>query len=59
MMAVLYVLIDEGLIVIAFVDKYAHGFDELEKHILGITDGVAKKTQWAENICGTPAERAH
>jgi anaerobic dimethyl sulfoxide reductase subunit A len=56
MMAILYVLIVEGLINRDFVDKYAHGFDELEKHILGITDNVEKTPQWAENICGTPAE---
>ena len=56
MMAVLYVLIEEGLINRAFVDKYAHGFDEMEKYILGISDGVAKNPQWAENICGTPTE---
>jgi anaerobic dimethyl sulfoxide reductase subunit A len=57
MMAVLYVLIDEGLVDRAFVDKYSHGFDELENYVLGASDGVAKTPQWAEEICGTPAER--
>ena len=57
MMAVLYVLIDEELINRAFLDKYSYGFEELEKHILGKTDNIAKTPQWAENICGTPAEQ--
>ncbi|MHA2067214.1 MAG: molybdopterin-containing oxidoreductase family protein, partial [Candidatus Thorarchaeota archaeon] len=56
MMAVIYVLIDNELIDRAFVDKYSYGFDELEKHILGMSDSEAKTPQWAEDICGTPAE---
>jgi anaerobic dimethyl sulfoxide reductase subunit A len=39
------------------VDKYTHGFEELEKHALGITDDVAKTPQWAEKVCGTDAEQ--
>jgi anaerobic dimethyl sulfoxide reductase subunit A len=57
MMAVLYVLIDEGLVDRAFVEKYSHGFDELENYVLGKSDSVAKTPQWAEMICGTPTER--
>lgn len=57
MMAILYVLKDEELIDRVFIDKYSHGFEELEKYILGYTDGVVKTPQWAENICGTPAEQ--
>jgi anaerobic dimethyl sulfoxide reductase subunit A len=63
MMAVLYVLIDEGLVDTAFVEKYSVGFDELARHVLGYPStgssgrGVSPKTpQWAEEICGTPAE---
>jgi anaerobic dimethyl sulfoxide reductase subunit A len=57
MIAVLFVLIDEGLVDRAFVEKYSHGFEELESYVLGISDGVAKTPQWAEKTCGTPADR--
>ncbi len=57
MMAVLYVLIEEGYVDRVFVDKYTHGFEELEKYVLGITDDVAKTPQWAEKVCGTDAEQ--
>ena len=57
MMAVLYVLIDEGYVDRGFVDKYTYGFEELEKHVLGINDDVAKTPQWAEKVCGTDAEQ--
>jgi anaerobic dimethyl sulfoxide reductase subunit A len=70
MMAVLYVLIVEGLINTAFVEKYSTGFDELRRHVLGLpstgtstrlsagsSGRCAPKTpRWAEAICGTPAE---
>ena len=56
MMAVLFVLIEEGLIDRHFVDKYSVGFERLERHILGRDgDGIAKTPEWAEGICGTPA----
>ena len=63
MMAVLYVLIDEGLIDTAFVEKYSVGFDELARHVLGHPSAgssgrrVSPKTpRWSEGICSTPAE---
>ena len=56
MMAVLYVLIDEGLIDREYVNKYSSGFEELEKYIIGSSDGIPKTPQWAEKICGTPSE---
>jgi len=56
MMAVLYVLLAEKLVDRAFINRYSVGFDELEAHVLG-RDGSAPKTpQWAETLCGTPAE---
>ena len=57
MMAVLYILIEEEYVDRAFVGKYTHGFEELEKYVLGYTDNIAKTPQWAESICGTPAEQ--
>jgi len=56
MMAVLYVLLDEKLVDTAFVEKYSVGFDELERHVLGLADVEARTPQWAEAVCGTPAE---
>jgi anaerobic dimethyl sulfoxide reductase subunit A len=55
MMAVLHVLIIEGMVKRAFVEKYSYGFDELVDHILGRDDGVPKTPEWAAGICGTPA----
>jgi anaerobic dimethyl sulfoxide reductase subunit A len=55
MMAVLYVLLQEGLVDRAFAERYSVGFGELEQHILG-QDGTEPKTpQWAAKLCGTPA----
>jgi len=56
MMAVLYVLLVENLVDTQFVEKYSAGFDELERHVLGPGSGKPKTPQWAEAICGTPAE---
>jgi len=56
MMAILYVLIDEGLVDREFVGKYSQGFDELENYVSGAPDGVAKTPRWAEETCGSPAE---
>jgi anaerobic dimethyl sulfoxide reductase subunit A len=56
MMAVLYVLLDEKLVDTAFVEKYSVGFDELARHVLGLTGAEARTPQWAEAVCGTPAE---
>ncbi|MCP4544784.1 MAG: molybdopterin-dependent oxidoreductase [Chloroflexi bacterium] len=56
MMAVLYVLLDENLTDTAFMTKYSTGFDKLKQHVLGLTGSEARTPQWAESICGTPAE---
>jgi len=37
-----------------FVEAHSSGFEELERHILGVDDGVAKTPAWAESVCGTP-----
>ena len=57
MMAVLYVLLQEGLVDRAFINKYSVGFDALEDHILGRDDGRPKTPQWASALCGTPPDR--
>jgi anaerobic dimethyl sulfoxide reductase subunit A len=56
MMAVLHVLIDENLVDTAFVEEYSAGFDELTRHVMGLTGEEARTPRWAEEICGTPAE---
>ena len=56
MMAVLNILIKENLVDREYVEKYCYGFNELEDSILGVSDGVEKTPEWAEKICGTPAE---
>jgi anaerobic dimethyl sulfoxide reductase subunit A len=56
MLAVLHVLIDEGLVDRGFVEKYSFGFKEFERYVLGEEDGESKNPVWAEEICGTPAD---
>jgi anaerobic dimethyl sulfoxide reductase subunit A len=55
MLAVLYVLLEDGLVDQAFVDRYSEGFAELRDHVLGHDDGTPKTPYWAEALCGTPA----
>lgn len=54
MMAVLHVLLTEGLVDRPFVDAHSSGFEALERHVLGHDGGVPKTPSWAEAICGTP-----
>jgi anaerobic dimethyl sulfoxide reductase subunit A len=55
MLALLYVLLAEGLVRRDFLAKYTVGFEPLERYILGAGDEVPKTPAWAEAICGTPA----
>jgi anaerobic dimethyl sulfoxide reductase subunit A len=57
MMAVLYVLIQEGLVNRPFADRVSLGFGELERYVLGHGAEPAKTPAWAEARCGTPAEQ--
>ncbi|HEY2420394.1 MAG TPA: DMSO/selenate family reductase complex A subunit, partial [Neobacillus sp.] len=64
-----YVIITEGLHDQGFLDKYCIGFDgdhmpegvankeSLKSYLLGEKDGIAKTPEWAEKICGVPAEK--
>jgi anaerobic dimethyl sulfoxide reductase subunit A len=42
----------------AFVDKYIEpdGLRQWKAYVLGMMDGIDKTPQWAEKICGVPAE---
>ncbi|MHB8771000.1 MAG: molybdopterin-containing oxidoreductase family protein [Syntrophales bacterium] len=55
MLAVLYVLITEGLLDRGFVDSHCTGFDRLERYVLGRAGGAACTPGWAAGICGAPA----
>jgi anaerobic dimethyl sulfoxide reductase subunit A len=64
-----YVIITEKLHDQDFLDKYCVGFDgdhmpegvakeeSVKSYLLGEKDGVAKTPEWAEKICGVPAEK--
>jgi anaerobic dimethyl sulfoxide reductase subunit A len=64
-----YVIVKEKLHNQAFLDKYCIGFDgdhmpkgiakeeSLKSYLLGETDGTPKTPEWAEKICGVPAEK--
>ena len=56
MLATLYVLIDENLLDRPFISAHATGFEELEAYVLGKTGSPACTPQWAEEICGIPAD---
>ncbi|HYG60258.1 MAG TPA: DMSO/selenate family reductase complex A subunit [Symbiobacteriaceae bacterium] len=65
--AIAYVLISDGLIDQAYLDRRCLGFDEkhlppgapagssFRSYVLGMSDGVPKSPAWAEAITGIPA----
>ncbi len=67
--AMLWVMISEKLYDEDFVRRFCLGFDEnqmppgippgnsLASYILGESDGIPKTPEWAEAICGVPADR--
>ena len=55
MLAVLYVLLREGLADLDFAARYSVGFGLLCQHVLGEDDDTPKTPEWAEQRCGTPA----
>jgi len=56
MLAILHVLITEGLLDRRFIESHSVGFAELERYVLGRDGGEARTPHWAEAICGTAAE---
>lgn len=56
MLALAYVLIDEGHADRAFLERYCVGFDRLERYILGLDDGQPKDPRWASALSGVPVE---
>ncbi|MFV0473481.1 MAG: molybdopterin guanine dinucleotide-containing S/N-oxide reductase [Pikeienuella sp.] len=55
MMAMAHVLLEEGLLDRAFLDRYSVGFDRFVPYLTGADGGVAKTPAWAEKISGVPA----
>ncbi len=58
LLAVGHVLFSENLYDKEYVEKYVdlRGVDEWRAYILGESDGLPKTPEWAEKICGVPAE---
>jgi anaerobic dimethyl sulfoxide reductase subunit A len=57
MSAVLYVLLEEGLADQGFIARYTTGFPQVEARVRGASGGQPRTPSWAEEVCGTPAER--
>ena len=55
MIALAYVLMDEGLHDTAFLDRYTVGFDTFADYLRGAADGTPKTPEWAAAICGIAA----
>jgi anaerobic dimethyl sulfoxide reductase subunit A len=56
MMAILFTLIEEGLVDRKFIEKYSYGFNSLERYVKGDDDNTPKTPLWAEQICGTSSK---
>ncbi|WP_299922232.1 molybdopterin-dependent oxidoreductase [uncultured Pelagimonas sp.] len=52
MLALAYVLEDEGLTDQAFLESYTTGFERFSPYLRGTSDGVAKTPEWASGLCG-------
>jgi len=55
LLAMAYVMIEEGLQDQTFLDTYTLGFDQFKDYVAGVEDGIAKTPTWAEGITGVTA----
>ncbi|QFZ21079.1 molybdopterin-dependent oxidoreductase [Saccharothrix syringae] len=55
MLALVHVLVVDGLADDAFLATHAVGADEVRRYVLGETDGVPKTPEWAARISRAPA----
>ncbi|MEM1266277.1 MAG: molybdopterin-dependent oxidoreductase [Pseudomonadota bacterium] len=56
MLALAYVLEDEGLTDHAFLASHTVGFARFRPYLMGTSDGVAKTPDWAGPLCGVSPE---
>ena len=58
MLAIGFLLMSKNLYDREYVQKYVdpRGFEEWRSYLLGEKDGIPKTPEWAEKICGVPAE---
>ncbi|WGL52028.1 molybdopterin-dependent oxidoreductase [Nocardioides sp. BP30] len=57
MLALIHVLVVEGLADDAFLERCTVGAEAVRRYVLGESDGVAKTPEWAESLSRTPASR--
>ncbi|WKN24092.1 molybdopterin guanine dinucleotide-containing S/N-oxide reductase [Azotobacter vinelandii] len=57
MLALAYVLVDEGLHDQAFLARYTVGFEPFRDYLLGVVDGQPKDPEWAAARTDIPAPR--
>ena len=57
MLGLCYVLLEEGLADLDFLDRYTVGFDRVAAYLRGEVDGCPKTADWAAGISGLEAER--
>jgi anaerobic dimethyl sulfoxide reductase subunit A len=57
LIAMAYVMIDEGLYDKDFISKYTEGFEAFKSYVTGAEDGIIKNPGWAQPICGVSAEK--
>lgn len=57
MLALIHVLVVDGLADDDFLARYTVGADRVRAYVLGETDGVAKTPEWAEEVSRAPAAR--
>lgn len=56
MLALAYVLEDEGRTDYAFLNRYTVGYARFRPYLIGDSDGQPKTPEWAAPLCGVPAE---
>ena len=56
LVAMAYVILEQGLQNQDFLDTYTIGFDKFRDYVMGVEDGIAKTPDWAEGITGVPSE---
>ena len=57
MLGIAHTLVSENKHDKAFLKKYTTGYSKFEDYLLGKTDHQPKDAEWAEKICGIPADK--